>query len=154
MAYAGAPTTGLETGTIPSGNNNNTPSHPTNTQAPLPIVQVDPPADIQAPAPTYSEQPYNEKTPYANNNAQGPPQPGFQMTPIQQGFQNQNQPPSRPQNNYPHAVPLCNLQKRSEPVDCPVCGYRELTHVEFSSGAITQYVFSGEGISRDANVVQ
>lgn len=36
------------------------------------------------------------------------------------------------------ATPLGSLQQGPAPVDCPVCGVREMTRTEFVSGGTTQ----------------
>jgi hypothetical protein len=43
-------------------------------------------------------------------------------------------------NQYATALPLRALQSGPTPVDCPVCGVREVTAVEYVSGSTTQYV--------------
>ncbi len=40
--------------------------------------------------------------------------------------------------NYQTATPLGSLQQGPAPVDCPVCGVREMTRTEFHSGGTTQ----------------
>ena len=65
----------------------------------------------------------------------------MQQLPLQQPqqLQQQQQPPQQ-QQKYQTAVHLANLQEAPSPVDCPVCGHRELTVVEKVSGNTTQYV--------------
>lgn len=58
----------------------------------------------------------------------------FTAQPVQQAQ------PALPQNNYPTAVPLYALQRTPACVDCPSCGQREMTRVEFVSGSTTQSV--------------
>jgi hypothetical protein len=41
-------------------------------------------------------------------------------------------------NNYLQATPIRSLQQGPEPVDCPVCGVRDVTRTEFTSGGTTQ----------------
>jgi hypothetical protein len=43
-----------------------------------------------------------------------------------------------PRNNYEHATPLASLQLLPAPVDCPVCGVREMTNTQFVNGSVTQ----------------
>ncbi|ESZ99022.1 hypothetical protein SBOR_0556 [Sclerotinia borealis F-4128] len=43
-------------------------------------------------------------------------------------------------NNYATAIPIRSLQDGPAPVDCPICGVREVTSVEHRSGMTTQYV--------------
>jgi len=81
----------------------------------------------------------NDKAQYA---PQAPP-PGVHQDP------NQNQhpdPAQQPQpqmqqgqkpTQYQSATPLGSLQQGAAPVDCPVCGVRELTRTEFVSGGTT-----------------
>lgn len=61
-----------------------------------------------------------------NNNGQTE-----KMPPIQQPV------PPPAQHNYQVAVPLRALQQGPAPVDCPVCGVREVTTAEYVSGSYT-----------------
>ena len=63
----------------------------------------------------------------------------MQQLPLQQPQQIQQQQPQQ-QQKYQTAVHLANLQEAASPVDCPVCGHRELTVVEKVAGNTTQYV--------------
>jgi hypothetical protein len=54
-------------------------------------------------------------------------------------FQQQNFGAPR-RNNYQIATPLASLQQDPAPVDCPICGVREMTRTEFVNGGTTQYV--------------
>lgn len=45
-----------------------------------------------------------------------------------------------PRNNYQIATPLGSLQQDPVPVDCPICGVREMTRIEFVSGGTMQQV--------------
>jgi len=87
----------------------------------------------------------NEKHEYTHINSQqpqqtyqqGPPQQYFQ-TASQQEFPQQGFPQSNAsKNNYQIATPLASLQQSPAPVDCPVCGVREMTRAEFVSGGTT-----------------
>ena len=44
--------------------------------------------------------------------------------------------------NYPGATPLGALAENAAPVDCPVCGAREMTLTEHKAGVTTQLVSS------------
>jgi len=59
--------------------------------------------------------------------------PGFGGVQQQQSYQ---QPPNTEgrKNHYQNATPLGSLQQSPAPVDCPRCGVRELTRVEYVSG--------------------
>lgn len=41
---------------------------------------------------------------------------------------------------YGVAIPLASVSQSPVPVDCPVCGHRQMTRVELHSGNTTQYV--------------
>lgn len=41
-------------------------------------------------------------------------------------------------NNYAMAMPLRTLQQGAAPVDCPLCGVREVTAIEYVSGNYTE----------------
>ncbi|TVY51768.1 hypothetical protein LCER1_G004976 [Lachnellula cervina] len=74
---------------------------------------------------------------FAQNNYSQPPPPEGHYA------QEQQQPkgvhaPAAPRNNYQIATPLGSLQQGPAPVDCPVCGVREMTRTEFVSGGTTQ----------------
>jgi len=43
-------------------------------------------------------------------------------------------------NNYQPATPIASLQQHPAPVDCPICGVREVIRTEYVSGGTTQYV--------------
>jgi len=45
-----------------------------------------------------------------------------------------------PKNTYQNATPLASLQQGPSPVDCPLCGVREVTRVEYVTGGYTQCV--------------
>lgn len=80
----------------------------------------------------------NEKGNYAPQ-AQYAETANHQQT-FQQQAPGQNVPGPAPNNGkgYQMATPLANLQQGPAPVDCPVCGVRELTKTEFVSGGTTQ----------------
>lgn len=66
----------------------------------------------------------NDKTQYtAEAQPQQPQQP---MTELRQG------------NNYQTATPIASLQQVSAPVDCPVCGVRQMTITNPETGGYTQ----------------
>ncbi|TGO36531.1 hypothetical protein BHYA_0122g00240 [Botrytis hyacinthi] len=96
--------------------------YPPQGQAPPPQVQYPPqgqyPPQYQAPPPQgqYSPQDYYP--------AQPPPQAN-----INQG-----------KNRYATAMPIRALQTGPTPVDCPVCGVREVTIVESHSGTTTNLI--------------
>lgn len=73
-------------------------------------------------------------TPIEPDHAQPAYTETFAAQPVQQVV------PVQPQNNYPTAVPLYALQRTPACVDCPSCGQREMTRVEFASGSTTQSV--------------
>jgi len=63
-----------------------------------------------------------------------PPASGGEKSPplyLQQGL------PRQQRKTYLTATPLASLQQGPAPVDCPVCGVREITSVEFTSGNFT-----------------
>jgi lipopolysaccharide-induced tumor necrosis factor-alpha factor len=62
------------------------------------------------------------------------PQQGYSQD-QQKGFPPQN---AAARNNYQIATPLASLQQGPAPVDCPVCGVREMTRTDFVSGATAQ----------------
>lgn len=64
---------------------------------------------------------------------QGYPQQGYPQDPSKGPAQ-----AAPPRNNYQMATPLPSLQQGPAPVDCPVCGVREMTRTEFISGGTTQ----------------
>ncbi|KAM0798542.1 LITAF-like zinc ribbon domain-containing protein [Usnea florida] len=61
----------------------------------------------------------------------------MQQLPLQPPQQLQQQPQQQQHQEYQTAVRLANLQDTPSPVDCPVCGHRELTIVELVSGNTT-----------------
>ncbi|TVY34863.1 hypothetical protein LOCC1_G007261 [Lachnellula occidentalis] len=73
--------------------------------------------------------------PNARGFAQPPPPEGHYAEEQQQ--QKGVNPPAAPRNNYQMATPLGSLQQGPAPVDCPVCGVREMTRTEFVSGGTT-----------------
>ena len=97
---------------------------------------------LQSPAPVYTES--NEKAVHSNADAQYP-----MATPQQQQYNNEakqgilmanqqyQQQTAPPRNNYQMAVPLANLQQGAAPVDCPICGVREMTKTEYVTGGTT-----------------
>jgi hypothetical protein len=96
-------------------------SYPTEQTA-VPAYETNPQSNIQL-----NPQVYNQPNSGSNEKAvaqQGFPQGVPQQTP--------------PKNNYLMATPLASLQQSPSPVDCPVCGVREMTRVEFVPGGTTQ----------------
>ncbi|KAE8453471.1 hypothetical protein EG329_010332 [Mollisiaceae sp. DMI_Dod_QoI] len=95
---------------------------------------------IQHAPPSYDANPsnMNEKHEYTHVNPeqpqqtyqQAPPQQYYHQTASQQGFPQSN----ASKNNYQIATPLASLQQGPAPVDCPVCGVREMTRTEFFVG--------------------
>ncbi|TVY83202.1 hypothetical protein LSUE1_G001688 [Lachnellula suecica] len=61
---------------------------------------------------------------------QHPPQGNYAPEVLSKG----PQPNAAPRNNYQIATPLASLQQGPAPIDCPVCGVREMTRTEFVSG--------------------
>ncbi|QSZ29780.1 hypothetical protein DSL72_004297 [Monilinia vaccinii-corymbosi] len=92
---------------------------------PAPQYQAPPPGQeqCQAPPPAQDQYPprYPPQGPYA---PQAPPQAN-----INQG-----------NSNYPTAMPIHSLQGGPTPVDCPLCGVRGLTSVEYHSGMTTHLI--------------
>jgi len=43
---------------------------------------------------------------------------------------------------YANATPIQSLGRGSAPVDCPACGQRALTRIQYETGNSTQYVLS------------
>ncbi|KAJ8058159.1 hypothetical protein OCU04_013013 [Sclerotinia nivalis] len=78
-----------------------------------------------------------------------PPQDQYQAPPGQEQYPPQGQytsqaPPqaniNQGKNNYATAMPIRSLQVGPSPVDCPVCGVREVTSVEHHSGMTTHLI--------------
>jgi len=83
-----------------------------------------------------TSQPPMENTPYNNDKAQFSTdqttlQPDVAYPP--NGIAQQI--PQR--NHYPTATPLASLQQAPTPVDCPLCGVREMTVTEYKAGGYT-----------------
>ncbi|APA10071.1 hypothetical protein sscle_05g048410 [Sclerotinia sclerotiorum 1980 UF-70] len=77
------------------------------------------------------------------------PQDQYQAPPGQEQYPPQGQytPQAPPQaninqgkNNYATAMPIRSLQTGPTPVDCPICGVREVTSVEHHSGMTTHLI--------------
>lgn len=68
----------------------------------------------------------NDKAQYAE---EVQPQQQQQQQPIIQASQG---------NNYPTSTPIPSLQQSPAPVDCPVCGVREMTITNPETGGYTQ----------------
>lgn len=114
-----------------------------------------------APTPHHQDSYHNEKgtaspqpVPIESQNGMPPPQPTFQQQ-GQNGYpqdhyqhdkahQNaanihaHSQQNGAQRNQYGNATPLASLQQAPAPVDCPICGVREMTRTEFTSGGTTQ----------------
>ncbi|MCJ1259095.1 hypothetical protein MMC24_006930 [Lignoscripta atroalba] len=72
---------------------------------------------------------------------QGHYQQGTQpISPVQNQNQNQNQNQEKQQHQYKTVTPLHALGPGTAPVDCPACGQRALTRIDYQSGNTTQYV--------------
>ncbi|KAL5318779.1 hypothetical protein ACEPPN_013845 [Leptodophora sp. 'Broadleaf-Isolate-01'] len=69
---------------------------------------------------------------------QGNPQQTFQQGTPQQSFQVGATPATNDRGKYQMATPLASLQQGPAPVDCPVCGVREMTRAEYVTGGTTQ----------------
>ncbi|KKK22827.1 hypothetical protein P175DRAFT_0506257 [Aspergillus ochraceoroseus IBT 24754] len=80
-------------------------------------------AEKVAPVPPYEQQPLQNLPPA--NQQPNSVAPGTQMQPPQQ---------YAPPSSYASAAPLQSLQRSPAPVDCPVCGVREMTRVEAVTG--------------------
>ncbi|KAH7346411.1 LITAF-like zinc ribbon domain-containing protein [Rhexocercosporidium sp. MPI-PUGE-AT-0058] len=65
------------------------------------------------------------------------PQQTFQQGTPHQSFQVEAMPATSNAGRYQMATPLASLQQGPAPVDCPVCGVREMTRTEFKSGGTT-----------------
>ncbi|KAF7910759.1 uncharacterized protein EAF01_002268 [Botrytis porri] len=78
----------------------------------------------------------NEKSQYQAPPPQGqyPPQDHYPAQPPPQANINQGR------NNYATALPIRALQTGPTPVDCPLCGVREVTAVESHSGMTTHLI--------------
>ncbi|KAJ5177597.1 LPS-induced tumor necrosis factor alpha factor [Penicillium coprophilum] len=79
---------------------------------------------------------------YAATPMATPPEKAYSGQPLPQYPQNQAQPqqfytPSAQPSPYATAVPLHAVQSAPCPVDCPVCGKREMTRVQPVSGSTT-----------------
>ncbi|KEY82038.1 hypothetical protein BA78_8549, partial [Aspergillus fumigatus] len=85
-----------------------------------PIVPVSQDAHMQSPATLPKDYPQAQPLPQ-------PPAPGYYATAPGVGH------PS----GYNSATPLHALQRGPTPVDCPVCGQREMTRVEAHAGNTT-----------------
>ncbi|KAH6713917.1 LITAF-like zinc ribbon domain-containing protein [Leptodontidium sp. MPI-SDFR-AT-0119] len=68
---------------------------------------------------------------------QGNPQQTFQQGTPQQSFQVGATPATNDRGKYQMATPLASLQQGPAPVDCPVCGVREMTRAEYVTGGTT-----------------
>jgi lipopolysaccharide-induced tumor necrosis factor-alpha factor len=58
----------------------------------------------------------------------------------QQSTTQQSTPHQRAFKRYADATPLSELQQAPAPVDCPICGVREMTRAENVVGSVTQFV--------------
>lgn len=78
---------------------------------------------------------YHTPPPQGQGQGQYPPQEHYAPQGPPQANINQGK------NHYATALPIRSLQSGPSPVDCPVCGVREVTRVEHHSGMTTQYVY-------------
>jgi len=97
--------------------------------------------DTQNPYPQQPQQTYQAGTPQQSFHQTGP-QESFhpdQQKAYQQGAPQQSFPQqaNASRNNYQMATPLASLQQGPAPVDCPICGVREMTRTEYVSGGTT-----------------
>jgi lipopolysaccharide-induced tumor necrosis factor-alpha factor len=93
-------------------------------------------APAQSPAPAY-----NEKVGHANADAQYPmatPQQEHVNASEAKGHYAAEQQQAQGKPRYQTVTPLGSLTQGAAPVDCPVCGVREMTKTEFVSGGTTQ----------------
>jgi len=90
--------------------------------------------ETKAPVPPYQES-YDQtaapQQPYGTEAQKSAPMVS------QQGFIQQPMQGQPPQSQYRTATPLQSLSSNPVPVDCPQCGVRQLTRVEFENGNTT-----------------
>ena len=119
------------------------PQSPDVTGATQPPVYHQDPAVAQ-----YQQQQYAQQYP---QHTQSPPPQHVQAGQLDQpqGLHEQQQkafphpqpgmPPQQPSGPmYQNATPIANLQRSPAPADCPACGQRSMTNVEFETGNMTQ----------------
>ncbi|GAB1198440.1 hypothetical protein APSETT444_007759 [Aspergillus pseudonomiae] len=93
---------------------------------PTPVPVYDQHPEFYPPQPT-APQNAHVQSPVHDPNVMVAPQPYYH-------------PPAGHPSGYNSATPLHALQRGPTPVDCPVCGVREMTRTEAESGNTTQYV--------------
>ncbi|RLL96226.1 hypothetical protein CFD26_106216 [Aspergillus turcosus] len=93
------------------------------THQPAPMVPQNAYMQPQSPVPQYAAQQYPQQQQLPQDYDKAATAPGPVMA----------QP-----SGYNTATPLHALQRGPTPVDCPVCGQREMTRVEAHSGNTTQ----------------
>ena len=65
-------------------------------------------------------------------------QPGMIQQDPQPNYGNEvNKAPMQQMNQYKNATPLASIGQGPTPVDCPSCGVRAVTRVEYQSGNTT-----------------
>lgn len=109
--------------------------------------------DIETAPPTYPATTAVANEKHAYGTEQQTPQQTFQHGTPQQDIQSGTPHQSfqvgagttANKGNYQMATPLASLQQGPAPVDCPVCGVREMTRTEYVSGGTTQYVERAPG---------
>ncbi|EAW12893.1 uncharacterized protein ACLA_013280 [Aspergillus clavatus NRRL 1] len=101
--------------------------------------KIAPTASAQAPAPAYSEFPEaHTPTPVAPQNTYSPhPASPLAQSTVPEAFTPQPGAAAANPSGYTMAVPLASLQRGPTPVDCPVCGQREMTRTEPEAGNTT-----------------
>ena len=77
-----------------------------------------------------------------------PPQQYTQQQYVPQQLPQQQYVQQVPQQMFMNATPLSGLNMSSAPVDCPMCGVRSLTRMDFVAGSQTQYIPSSEHSNR------
>lgn len=104
-------------------------------------------SEIELPSeklPTYTAQPADSppEPTFRNNTFQGPqPRQYVQQQHVQHIPQQHPQivPQQYVQASFLNATPLSALNMGSAPVDCPMCGVRAMTRINFVPGSQTQY---------------
>jgi hypothetical protein len=90
---------------------------------------------VQQPHMTYQQNPGQPQMHQQGSYGMPPPQQQYQqqpMQPMQQGGGG---------TQFQTAVAIPNLGMGSAPVDCPSCGKRGMTRLEYATGNTTQYVY-------------
>ncbi|KAJ5946327.1 hypothetical protein N7454_003166 [Penicillium verhagenii] len=111
--------------------------------APIPLSSLDMPEKEYCGQPLPNEPAMTSASQHPTGQASnekaypGQPMPNHVQVPQLQQQQTYYTPFGQP-TRYATAVPLESLQSAPCPVDCPVCGMREMTKTEFISGGTTQ----------------